>query len=113
MENVGYNPDSIVGTVHLAKYNHTYGTQKGKSIYNPNSSKDFHTYTLECEPTECRIYQDSIQYFTFKNEGKGSEYWPFDKRFHLLLNLAIGGTWGGVKGIIAFGNSLILFHRFF
>jgi beta-glucanase (GH16 family) len=25
--------------------------------------------------------------------------WPFDKPFHLILNLAIGGDWGGVKGI--------------
>lgn len=108
MENVGYNPDSIVGTVHLAKYNHMLGTQKGKSVYNPNSYKDFHTYILEWEPNECRIYQDSTHYFTFKNEEKGNEYWPFDKRFHLLLNLAIGGSWGGSKGI----DDSLFPHRF-
>jgi hypothetical protein len=33
------------------------------------------------------------------NEGKGSGSWPFNKRFHLLLNLAIGGNWGGAQGI--------------
>ena len=37
--------------------------------------------------------------FTFKNEGTGYEVWPYDKRFHILLNLAIGGNWGGQKGI--------------
>jgi len=25
--------------------------------------------------------------------------WPFDKKFHWLLNLAVGGNWGGLKGI--------------
>lgn len=99
MENVGFNPDTIVGTVHLERYNHLLGTQKGKPIYNPTSYKEFHTYVLEWEADECRIYQDSVHYFTFKNEHKGNEYWPFDKRFHLLLNLAIGGTWGGRMGV--------------
>jgi hypothetical protein len=37
--------------------------------------------------------------FTFVNEGRGPAYWPFDKRFHLLLNLAVGGDWGGVQGV--------------
>ena len=42
---------------------------------------------------------DDQLYFTFKNEGIGYEVWPYDKRFHILLNLAIGGNWGGQKGI--------------
>jgi hypothetical protein len=42
---------------------------------------------------------DDNHYFTFENEGTGFKEWPFDKRFHLLLNLAIGGNWGGKEGI--------------
>ena len=45
------------------------------------------------------FYIDSIKYLTFNNENKGWAYWPFDKRFHLILNLAVGGTWGGAQGI--------------
>ncbi len=30
---------------------------------------------------------------------KHPKKWPFDKRFHLILNLAFGGDWGGAKGI--------------
>jgi len=33
------------------------------------------------------------------NKGNGYKSWPFDKRFHLLLNVAVGGNWGGQKGI--------------
>ena len=42
---------------------------------------------------------DGQKYFTFRNEGTGSRTWPFDKPQFLILNLAIGGTWGGQKGI--------------
>ncbi len=36
---------------------------------------------------------------TFKNEGTGPHAWPFDKAFYLKLNIAVGGGWGGQKGI--------------
>jgi|GEM_PF-549205 len=99
MENVGCNPDSIVGTVHTQKYNHLIGTQKSARLYCPDSYRKFHTYALEWTPQECRLYVDGIHYFTYHNPHNGSQAWPFDKRFHLLLNLAIGGNWGGMKGI--------------
>lgn len=99
MENVGFDPDTIVGSAHTKKYNHTIGTQKNARIYCPTNYTGFHVYALEWEPGEYRLYVDNVHYFTFRNEGKGSEVWPFDKRFHLILNLAIGGNWGGMKGI--------------
>jgi hypothetical protein len=39
------------------------------------------------------------KYFTFNNEGTGNDVWPFDKPQYLLINLAIGGGWGGQKGV--------------
>ena len=99
MENVGYDPDTIVGTVHTESYNHIKGTQKSSKIYAPNSHTDFHVYALEWEENEYRLYMDDNHYYTFKNEETGYKEWPLDKRFHLLLNLAIGGNWGGHEGI--------------
>lgn len=99
MENVGYNPDTIVGSAHTQKYNHTIGTQKNAKIYAPTNYTEFHVYALEWEPNEYRLYLDNQHYFTFKNEKAGYAVWPFDKKFHLLLNLAIGGNWGGARGI--------------
>ncbi len=32
-------------------------------------------------------------------KGKGPAVWPFDKKFHLLLNIAVGGDWGGAQGM--------------
>lgn len=99
MENVGYDPDTIVGSAHTKMYNHSIGTHKNAKIFCPTNYSEFHVYALEWEESEFRLYLDNIHYFTFKNEGTGFEAWPFDKRFHIILNLAIGGNWGGAKGI--------------
>ncbi|WP_436418082.1 glycoside hydrolase family 16 protein [Petrimonas sulfuriphila] len=99
MENVGYDPDTIVGSAHTKSYNHVLGTHKNGKIYVPDSYTGFHVYTLEWEEKEYRVYVDDQHYFTFVNEGTSFAEWPFDKRFHLLLNLAVGGNWGGQKGI--------------
>jgi beta-glucanase (GH16 family) len=99
MENVGYDPFIVHGTVHTDKYNHMRGTQKGAKITLNDCYTAFHLYVLEWDENEIRIYADNNLYFTFRNEGTGYTTWPFDRRFHLLLNIAVGGNWGGVQGI--------------
>lgn len=99
MENVGYAPDHIVGTAHTQSYNHIKGTQKSATLFIPTNSTAFHVYALEWEEKEYRLYIDDQHYFTFTNENTGFAEWPFDKKFHLILNLAIGGNWGGQQGI--------------
>lgn len=99
MENVGFDPDTIVASAHTKTYNHVAGTQKNAKIFIPDCSDTFHVYALEWEPQQYRVYVDDKHYFTFKNEGTGPGEWPFDKRFHLLLNVAVGGNWGGQQGI--------------
>jgi len=46
-----------------------------------------------------RIFVDDKQYFEYINEGLGESKWPYDKPYYLILNLAVGGAWGSVKGI--------------
>jgi beta-glucanase (GH16 family) len=99
MENVGFDPLRIVGSVHTAAYNHTIGTQKSSKIDVANSWEDFHVYAMEWYADRIDIFVDGQKYFTFRNEGTGSQTWPFDKPQYLLINLAIGGSWGGQKGI--------------
>ena len=99
MENVGYDPYVIVASAHTESYNHSIGTQKSANINVTTCYSDFHVYALEWEVKEYRVYVDNKLYFTFKNEGTGYKAWPFDKRFHLLLNVAVGGNWGGAQGV--------------
>ena len=99
MENLGFIPYFIAGTVQSKSYNYTLGTHKTQIIGVPDCYTAFHNYILEWDANELRIFVDTNLYLTFKNEGTGSLVWPFDKRFHLLLNVAIGGTFGGAQGI--------------
>lgn len=99
MENVGYNPYVIVASAHTESYNHVLGTQKSATTTVSSCYSDFHVYALEWEENEYRVYVDDLLYFTFSNEGTGYKVWPFNKRFHLLLNVAVGGNWGGAQGI--------------
>lgn len=99
MENVGYDPYVIVGSAHTESYNHVKGTHKNGTIKIADCYTEFHNYIVEWEAKEYRVYVDDKLYFTFKNENTGYKAWPFDKRFHLLLNVAVGGNWGGAKGI--------------
>jgi hypothetical protein len=54
---------------------------------------------MDWTPYALRGYIDDQLIFEFVNEGKGYKVWPFDKKFHLLLNIAVGGDWGGAQGM--------------
>ncbi len=99
MENVGYDPDSIHANVHTQAYNHVKKTNKGARIMVRAPYKDFHIYTVEWFEDRMDFYVDDQKYFTFDNEGKTSDEWPFDQPHYLILNIAVGGAWGGRYGI--------------
>ncbi len=105
MEYVGYDPGVVHGTIHTGAYNHMQGTQIGFSKDVPTAETEFHLYEMIWEPGKIDLYIDGerFAYFGFNpnaNIGKENyEAWPFDQPFHLILNLAIGGTWGGVQGV--------------
>jgi beta-glucanase (GH16 family) len=99
MENVGHEPKRIYGTVHTPAYNHTLKTSKGGSIDVEAPSEQFHLYALDWSKDRVEFFVDGRRYFTFENEGGGNAVWPFDKPQYLILNLAIGGSWGGERGI--------------
>lgn len=99
MENVGFDPNIIHANVHTKAYNHVLGTNKGNKITIEKPYDDFHIYAIEWFEDRMEFFVDDIRYFVFKNENSGFETWPFDKPHYLILNLAIGGGWGGQKGI--------------
>ncbi|MCE2788362.1 MAG: glycoside hydrolase family 16 protein [Saprospiraceae bacterium] len=101
MEHVGYEPDSVYGTVHTQKYNHILGTQKSGVIFSPTTESSFHTYGIEWDESAIHFFMDGKVYHTFTNDRQGSASWPFDQPFHLIVNLAVGGNWGGKEGVAA------------
>jgi beta-glucanase (GH16 family) len=99
MENVGFDPDVIHANIHTQSYNHVQKTGKGSWLIVPRPYDDFHVYALEWFEDRMDFFVDDQKYFTFVNEQTGVDAWPFDQPFYLILNLAIGGSWGGQKGI--------------
>ena len=99
MENVGYEPDIIHANVHTKAYNHVMKTNKGNKITIEKPYDDFHVYAVEWFEDHMDFYVDDNLYFTYQNENTGNDVWPFDKPHYLILNLAIGGSWGGQKGV--------------
>ncbi len=99
MENVGHNPDTVFSSVHTQSFNHGIGTQKTNGLQVKDASNAFHLYGIEWFADRIDFFVDERPVLRFVNTGKGFAEWPFDKKFHLILNIAVGGNWGGQKGI--------------
>ena len=99
MEHVGFDPGVIHASIHCKKYNHVAGTQKTAITTLPDFSTEFHVYSIEWDSSVISIFADKKKYFSFPNEHSGSMGWPFEQPAHLLLNVAVGGNWGGQKGV--------------
>ena len=99
MEFVGYMPDSLFGSIHTKRFNHKIGTQVTKGIYSNTLSSAFHEYAIEWDEEKIVFSFDGKPYQTFVNRKEGSDAWPFDRDFHLIMNVAVGGLWGGKMGV--------------
>lgn len=101
MEHVGYDQDVIVQTIHNNKFHAS--NAKNHSVYTDGVSDEFHVYTMEWLPDKIIMSVDgNVQYVYDPNKLTSNptvDYWPFDKRMHLLINLAFGGDWGGAMGV--------------
>ncbi|GAA0802677.1 hypothetical protein Sya03_03940 [Spirilliplanes yamanashiensis] len=94
MENVGKEPNTVYGTVHGPGYSAADGVAGSAKAAAP-LSKDFHTYAVEWSPGLIVFLLDGVEYHRVTPADVGGDRWVFDKPYHLLLNLAIGGAWPG------------------
>lgn len=103
MEHVGYDQNKIHGSIHTQAYNHKIQTQKGGSKVIADATTAFHVYEIEWFPDQILFKIDGQVYYRYRPLALLAQpknaHWPFDNPFHLLLNIAVGGDWGGVQGI--------------
>ena len=100
MEHVGFDDGRIHASIHTEDYNHMNNTQKSGSTFIETATDSFHIYSLEWSPTYLRYLIDNESYFFVYNGSNGDvAKWPFDEPQYIILNLAIGGDWGGIQGI--------------
>lgn len=97
----------VFATLHYGQAwpNNIFTGQAAHLPNNLNPADDFHIYSIEWEEGEIRWYIDNVHFATQKDNGwysqhikdgklvSGGKLAPFNQRFHLLLNLAVGGSW--------------------
>jgi beta-glucanase (GH16 family) len=94
MENVGFEPGEVWGSLHAPHYDATLAY----SVAAPaRFADDFHTVTVEWEPTQIRFYVDDQLYeaHTPADATSIGGTWAFDHPFFVILNVAVGGKWPG------------------
>ncbi|MCB9245050.1 MAG: family 16 glycosylhydrolase [Flavobacteriales bacterium] len=104
LESVGFEMDPETGhginhaTCHTRSYYFKQGNQIGADTVVHHMRDSFHTYSVEWYPDVIYGSVDGKRYYTYDKNADTLE-WPFHKAQNIILNLAVGGGWGGAKGI--------------
>lgn len=101
MEHVGYDPGVVHTSVHTRAFNFQRGTQRTTSFPVEQACEDFHRYQLLWTPERLVFAVDDAARFLFEKVRGGRDRWPFDAPMNLILNIAVGGDWGGRRGVDA------------
>ena len=118
MEHVGFEPGRVHTTAHTQRFNHLRGTQVGRALAIDVDA--WHVFEVIWSAQAIEFVVDGRRHHRFDNaantnaEGAATttrggavadaevsdwEAWPFDRPFHLILNVAVGGAWGGQRGV--------------
>ncbi|MFJ9561003.1 RICIN domain-containing protein [Streptomyces fuscichromogenes] len=110
MENVGYEPSTVHGTIHGPGYSGSGGIGAAYSLANGQAFADaYHTFAVDWAPDSIRWSVDGVVYQTRTPADVGGNTWAFNKPFFLILNLAVGGYWpGDPDGSTAFPAQLVV-----
>ncbi len=93
MEHVGREPGRVFSTIHTAAGSGAKGT--GDAVNIPDVCNAFHAYQMHWTADRIRFGVDGIVHFEYQNQRTGPEKWPFDTPQFLILNIAVGGLFGG------------------
>ena len=96
LEGKGQEPQTTHGTIHYGAYvpNNRY-TGNTYTLSSGSFASDFHVYTLQWNENAIEWYVDDILYSTKTRVNTNPFWWPFDRNFHVIMNLAVGGNFLG------------------
>lgn len=89
MEYVGKEPENIHGTIHWDNGGHK---MNGDKLEQKAPYEGFHVYAAEWYPDRIDFFFDETKYFT---ASLGDTKSGFDHPHYILVNFALGGSWGG------------------
>jgi len=99
MEEVGYRPNYVSSSLHANSHVHSNNTQVTAEKYCSTAEGEFHTYAILWTADNITTYVDGEQILSYDNRGLGTDDWPYNAPFYVILNLAWGGDWGGIQGV--------------
>lgn len=96
MEYLGHEPNTVHGTLHFGQpWPNNSSTSSSFVTQGPGFNEDFHIYALEWSENSIKWYVDGYLYAQKTPNNLNGQRWPFDQRFHFILNMAVGGNWPG------------------
>jgi len=98
MEHVGRNEGVVFLCLHTETYNHRNSEQYYFETKIENATNDFHKYSIDWDEDSITYYIDDkqiIRYTKYDKLDSSHKGWPFDQEFFLIINMAIGGKFGG------------------
>lgn len=96
VELVGRKPEQVHFSLHSASYNHTLNNHRTYVADIKGVQDGFHDYQMDWDERSIAFFVDGKLQVRFEKKPSDTEKeWPFDKRYYLILNVAVGGTWGG------------------
>jgi beta-glucanase (GH16 family) len=99
MEHVGFDPGVVHATAHTGAFNHTRGNHRTATTTIPDACNEFHRYQMNWTANRITVGVDDRYYYQYSNDGSGNAEWPFESPQYLILNIAVGGDWGGQMGV--------------
>ncbi|MFH6963505.1 family 16 glycosylhydrolase [Flavobacterium plurextorum] len=93
LEYIGRDPHMVYTTLQTQdSHGNTINTKRTEFL---NIEEGYHVYAIEWDKDKIEFFVDKILVYTFNPSIKNEDTWPFDKPFYIILNLAVGGNFGG------------------
>ena len=99
MEHVAREPYQVFGTLHGPGYS---GGDSYGNVYTLDVpvADEFHQFAIEWQPDRIVWFLDGMEYFSATPDDAflQGKQWVFNHPFFILLNVAVGGNFGGAVG---------------
>ncbi|WP_339839600.1 glycoside hydrolase family 16 protein [uncultured Maribacter sp.] len=103
MEYVSFKPNKTHFSIHSNSNNHTNGTEiTSGALELETIEEEFHNFGILWSTKYIKFYIDDIEnvQFMFRRPTSSTiDSWPFSDNFYFLMNIAVGGNWGGLEGV--------------
>jgi beta-glucanase (GH16 family) len=111
MEHVGRDENNLFLCLHTEKYNHRDGDPFYTEYFVEDATTSFHTYSIKWDKDSITYMIDGneiVTYHKYDRSDQSHHGWPFDERFYLIMNMAIGGKFGGEVDDTIFPKEFII-----